>query len=78
MFFEKLQTKYLNLQPDDYIATVRRLGLIAFRIIMLFSVFRIMEDGDVNQVRYCEDIDFENTLEMISVLVKHSSKVFND
>ncbi|MEH1008940.1 DUF3987 domain-containing protein [Winogradskyella sp. ECml5-4] len=78
VFFEKLQTKYLNLQPDDYIATVRRLGLIAFRIIMLFSVFRIMEDGDVNQVRYCEDVDFENTLEMISVLVKHSSKVFND
>lgn len=78
VFFEKLQTKYLNLQPDDYIATVRRLGLIAFRIIMLFSVFRIMEDGDVNQVRYCEDIDFENTLEMISALVKHSSKVFND
>ncbi|WP_298946449.1 DUF3987 domain-containing protein [uncultured Polaribacter sp.] len=78
VFFEKLQTKYLNLQPDDYIATVRRLGLIAFRIIMLFSVFRIMEDGDVNQVRYCEDIDFENALEMISVLVKHSSKVFND
>ncbi|PZD79410.1 DUF3987 domain-containing protein [Mesonia sp. K7] len=78
VFFEKLQTKYLNLQPDDYIATVRRLGLIAFRIIMLFSVFRIMEDGDVNQVRYCENIDFDNTLEMISVLVKHSSKVFND
>jgi hypothetical protein len=78
VFFEKLQTKYLNLQSDDYIATVRRLGLISFRIIMLFSVFRIMEDGDVNQVRYCEDIDFENTLEIISVLVKHSSKVFND
>lgn len=78
VFFEKLQTKYLNLQPDDYIATVRRLGLIAFRIIMLFSVFRFMEDGDVNQVRYCEDIDFENALVMISVLVKHSSKVFND
>lgn len=78
VFFEKLQTKYLNLQPDDYIATVRRLGLIAFRIIMLFSVFRIMEDGNVNQVRHCEDIDFDNTLEIISVLVKHSSKVFND
>ena len=78
VFFEKLQTKYLNLQPDDYIATVRRLGLVSFRIMMLFSVFRIMEDGDVNQVRHCEDIDFENTLEIISVLVKHSSKVFND
>ncbi len=77
-YFEKLQVKYLNLQPDEYIATIRRLGLIAFRIMMLFSVFRIMEDGDVNQVRECENIDFENTLEIISVLVKHSSKVFNN
>ena len=77
-FFEKLQTKYLNVQPDDYIATVRRLGLIAFRIMMLFSVFRIMEDGDVNQIRQSEDVDFNNTIQIISVLVKHSSKVFND
>ena len=30
-FFESLQTKYINLQPEEYIATIRRLGLIAFR-----------------------------------------------
>jgi len=77
-FFESLQTKYINLQPEEYIATIRRLGLIAFRIMMLFTAFRIMEDGDVNAVKECEDIDFENALTMISILVKHSSKVFND
>lgn len=77
-FFESLQTKYINLQPEEYIATIRRLGLIAFRVMMLFTAFRIMEDGDVNQVKECEDIDFQNALTIISILVKHSSKVFND
>ena len=77
-FFESLQTKYINLQPEEYIATIRRLGLIAFRLMMLFTAFRIMEDGDVNQVKECEDVDFQNALTIISILVKHSSKVFND
>ncbi|WP_225035677.1 DUF3987 domain-containing protein [Winogradskyella sp. SM1960] len=78
IFFESLQTKYINLQPEEYIATIRRLGLIAFRIMILFTVFRIMEDGDVNATKECEDVDFENALTIISILVKHSSKVFND
>jgi len=78
IFFESLQTKYINLQPEEYIATIRRLGLIAFRIMMLFTAFRIMEDGDVNATKECEDVDFENAITIISILVKHSSKVFND
>ncbi|MCX7547767.1 DUF3987 domain-containing protein [Xanthomarina sp. F1114] len=77
-FFAALQTKYISLQPEEYIATVRRLGLIAFRIAMLFTALRIMEDGDVNKVKECEDADFNNALAMIEVLIKHSSKVFND
>jgi hypothetical protein len=77
-FFTSLQTKYINLQPEEYIATIRRLGLIAFRMMMIFSVFRIMEDGDVNSLRLCEDSDFKNALSITSILVKHSSKVFND
>jgi hypothetical protein len=45
---------------------------------MLLTAFGIMEDGDVNQVKECEDVDFQNALTIISILVKHSSKVFND
>ena len=37
-----------------------------------------MEDGDVNATKQCEDVDFDNLLAMIQVLVRHSSKVFND
>ena len=75
--FENIQTKYLNIQSEAYIASVRRMGIIAFRMAMIFTALRIKEDGDVNQTRVCEDVDFDNALEMVAVLIKHSSKVFN-
>ncbi|HAH23071.1 MAG TPA: DNA primase, partial [Prolixibacteraceae bacterium] len=34
-FFTQLQDKYLMLQGMDYMATIRRLGIIAFRIAMI-------------------------------------------
>lgn len=77
-FFSKIQTKYLNIQTDDYIATVRRMGLIAFRLMMLITTLRIMEDGDCSTTRECEDIDFQNVLDLVAILTQHSSKVFND
>src|SRR5665647_856365 len=43
-FFEQVQQTYLSLQGLDYMATVRRLGLVAFRIAMILSALRIMED----------------------------------
>ena len=76
-FFEKMQTLYVNIQEEEIISSVRRLGLIAFRIMMIFSALRIMEDGNIEQTIYCNDTDFENTLDMITILVKHSSYVYS-
>ncbi len=75
--FANIQTKYLNIQTEVYIASVRRMGIIAFRIAMIFTALRIKEDGDVNPTRVCEDVDFDNVLEMVAVLIKHSSNVFS-
>ncbi|MBK7097801.1 MAG: hypothetical protein IPH58_04940 [Sphingobacteriales bacterium] len=36
-----------------------------------------MEDGEIAQNLYCNDTDFQNTLDMISILVKHSSYVYS-
>ena len=44
---------------------------------MIFSALRIMEDGEITQNIYCSDTDFKNTLDMITVLVKHSSYVYS-
>lgn len=76
-FFEKMQTLYVNIQEEEIISSVRRLGLIAYRIMMIFSALRIMEDGEITQNLYCNDTDFQNTLDMITILVKHSSYVYS-
>jgi hypothetical protein len=76
-FFEKMQTLYVNIQEEEIISSVRRLGLIAFRIMMIFSALRIMENGEITQNLFCNDTDFQNTLDMITILVKHSSYVYS-
>lgn len=75
-FFSQIQEKYLELQGAEYMATVRRLGLIAFRIAMVLNALRIMETGDFSQKQECQDVDFYATLSMIKVLIRHSSHVF--
>ena len=76
-FFDKLQDKYIALQGLEFLATVRRLGLIAFRIAMILTTLRIMESGNFNQKQQCQDSDFQRVLSMIRVLVRHSSHVFS-
>lgn len=76
VFFSHVQDKYLTLQGMDYMATIRRLALIAYRIAMIFTALRIMETGDFSQKQECLDVDFYATLAMIKVLFRHSSHVF--
>jgi len=76
-FFTKLQDKYLVLQPPGFMASVRRLGLIAFRTAMIFSALRILETSDFSQKNICLDVDFQAALSMVSILVKHSSSIYS-
>ena len=76
--FTLIQDKYLMLQGEDYMATVRRLGLIAFRIAMIFTTLRILESGDFSEKQVCSDGDFQASLSMIRILAKHSSHVFSE
>jgi hypothetical protein len=75
-YFTQIQEQYLVLQGLDYMATIRRLGLITFRMCMLLSVMRIMETGEINPKICCQERDFQTALAIVKVLVKHSSKVF--
>lgn len=77
-FFAQTQDLYIALKDDEYIATIRRLGLIAFRIMMIKTTLRIMEHGDASTSLICDDTDFQNTLKMVEVLVKHSSNVYSN
>jgi hypothetical protein len=72
-FFARMQDKYLVLQGLDYLAIIRRLGLIAFRLMMILTAMRLPETGDFSVKQSCLEEDFEAALEMINVLVRHAS-----
>lgn len=77
-FFSQIQDLYIVLKDDEYIATIRRLGLIAFRLMMIKTALRTMENGDISDTIICDDIDFQNTLKMVEVLIKHSAEVYSN
>ncbi len=75
-YFQKTQNTYLGLLGDDYMATVRRLGLITFRIAMLFSVLRLFDTGEFPELLFCEEQDYKAAQAIAQVLVRHAAKVF--
>ena len=75
--FSNLNSFYLSVNSKEYVASIRRLGMVAFRVSMVFTVLRILETGELQEILVCSDEDFESTIEIIKVLAKHSSKVFS-
>jgi hypothetical protein len=76
-YFAETQNQYLCLCGVDYLATVRRLGLITFRITMILSTLRIMQTNCFKTPLVCSDTDFQTALEMVKILVQHAATVFN-
>lgn len=77
-FFNSIQKEYAELLGLDIVASIRRLGLIAFRISMILSTLRILEHGSINSPMVCSDTDFHSTISMITVLLKHTAKVYQE
>ncbi|MEI8202919.1 MAG: DUF3987 domain-containing protein [Bacteroidota bacterium] len=75
-YFEQTQIQYLELCGSDYIGTVRRLGLITFRIAMIITALRIMDGGELRSPLVCSDIDFDISLVIVKTLVRHAAHVF--
>ncbi len=75
-YFAQTQNQYLCLYGSDYLATVRRLGLITFRIAMILTALRIMDDGNIHSPLVCRDNDFSTALSMVKILVQHAAQVF--
>ncbi len=75
-YFAQTQNQYLCLYGADYLATVRRLGLVTFRIAMTLTTLRIMDSGDIHSPLVCRDNDFNTALSMVKILVQHAANVF--
>lgn len=75
-YFDEIQRQYSALFGLDIVASVRRLGLITFRIAMILSTLRIMDGGNISNLIVCEDADFQSALAIVKVLLQHTAKVF--
>lgn len=75
-YFDKVQFKYHNLLGEDFVASIRRLGVMAFRIAMIFKVIRSAEKNEKQSTLICIDDDFDAAMGMVDVLFKHASYVF--
>ena len=75
-YFEQTQIQYIELCGEDYIGTVRRLGLITFRLAMILTTVRILDTGELRSPLVCIDTDFNIAMEMVKVLVQHAAHVF--
>lgn len=77
--FSGSQTDMSLIYGEGMVASVRRLGLITYRIAMVLSSFRMMENGiPASDTLVCNDVDFNSALHIAAVLEIHTARVFED
>ncbi len=74
--FDERKTKMIVEIDATMAGMANRLGVIAFRIMMIFTALRAYENGILETSMQCSDIDFENALQIIERLEKHAKKVY--
>ena len=62
---------------EEATSSVKRLGLIVFRIAMVLSALRKFENGDTSQPIVCEDADFETAFSLAEVFLQHAIYMFH-
>lgn len=76
-FHDKLMTVVIFTSVDAA-SIVYRLGLILFRICMIFTSLRQFENGDCSKDVTCTDEDFQAALMLSDVYLQHSLLMFNN
>ena len=74
--FDEKKEKLIEEVDATMAGTANRLGVIAYRIMMLFTVLRHYEAGNLTENIRCSDIDFDNAMRIIERLEKHAQTVF--
>ncbi|MCQ2294828.1 MAG: DUF3987 domain-containing protein [Bacteroidales bacterium] len=77
-YFSQEQTDFFQMLGDDIVATIRRLGLSAFRIMMILSVTRLENCQQLPRTLECTDDDFQAAMAIIDVLMNHAAHVYAD
>lgn len=63
-------------EETDNLGTVKRLGLIAFRIAMVLSIIRNFDNKEFPNELICCEVDFENSIKLSDIYLKHAQAVY--
>ena len=77
-YFSGLQEEYYKIFKDDILASVRRLGLICYRLAMILSALRMMDNSELTNDLVCDDEDFDVALTMSRTLAVHTARIFDE
>lgn len=77
-WFRTVQQEFVAKYGDEMIASVRRMGLITFRIAMILSALRLMECDSYDTELCCLDVDFHTAMTIAGVLIEHTGRVFQE
>lgn len=77
-YYGATQAEYHLLFGDDIVASVRRLGLITFRIAMVLSALRLADTGEEVSTLICDDEDFDSAMAIARVLIRHTIRVYRE
>lgn len=63
---------------EEAASVVKRIGLIMYRIAMIFTAMRKYENGDTSNKICCTDVDFNSALQLAEIYLQHSIFMFNN
>lgn len=63
---------------EDAAGVVYRLGMVFFRMCMIFTALRKYENGETSPTMICTDEDFYSVLQIIQTYLAHSLLMFNN
>ncbi|WP_339888930.1 DUF3987 domain-containing protein [uncultured Flavobacterium sp.] len=73
-FLEQINT----FVSEDALSIVKRLGLVLYRLCMLFTAIRKYVSNDYHTEVYCSDVDFETALTLTRTYLQHSVIMFTN
>ena len=75
--FSKRLENFVANWGDDASATMKRIGVITFRLAMIFSILRLIDKSEFPEKIICSENDLNAALKISENLMDHASLVFN-
>lgn len=72
-----LVSSFIKISKLNILSSIKRYGVILFRICMIFTIIRNKDNLSNEEMFYCDDRDFQCAFEIVKLTIDHSIKVSN-